>query len=140
MPRKPMAAATRVGLFEREIRWKLSAAAIDILFDAAHVLTEGETLGGSWSGSTMITIDLPRAQALVRDDCDAQTARRVAALLAEDPRARVRARELAAAEAADRAGSRLSRVDVDMRVRASGARVHVDLDVEGDVARAAVQK
>lgn len=132
-----MAPATRVSLFEREIRWKLSAAAIDILFDAAHVLSEGEQLGGSWSGSTMITIDLTSAAEVVREDCDAGTARRVAALLAEDPRAKVRARELAAAEAADRAGSRLARVDIDMRVRASGARVHVDLDVEGDMAKAA---
>jgi hypothetical protein len=57
----------------------------------------------------------------------------VAELLAGDPRVKTRCRELAGAEAAERAG-RLSRLDVDMRVRASGARVHIDLDVEGEVA------
>jgi hypothetical protein len=131
--RKPMAAARRVSLFEREIRVKLSAAAMDILFDGAHVLSEGQREAAGWFGSTMITIELARCAGAVRDACDAATARRVAELLAGDPRAKARARELAAAEAAERAGVRLARVDVDMRVRASGSRVHIDLDVEGDL-------
>jgi hypothetical protein len=133
--RKPMAAVRRVSLFEREVRFKLSTAALDILFDCAHVLTEGQRQGKGWFGSTMITIDLGRAAAAVRDECDAATARRVAELFAGDPRVKARCRELAAAEAAERAG-RLGRLDVDMRVRASGARVQIDLDVEGEVAAA----
>jgi hypothetical protein len=137
--RKPMAAARRVSLFEREIRVKLSSAALDILFDGAHVLSEGQRQGNGWFGSTMITIELDRAAAAVRDACDAATARRVADLLAADPRARQRAHDLAAAEAAEKCGGRLARLDVDLRVRASGARVHIDLDVEGDLAARATR-
>lgn len=131
-----MAAARRVTLFEREIRVRLSTAAIDILFDCADVLSEGELRGDGYFGSTMITIDLARAGAAVREECDAASARQVAELCAKDPRVRARARVVAAADAEVRAGARLSRVDVELRARAAGARVHIDLDVEGDLAKA----
>ena len=133
-----MAIVRRVALFEREIRVRLSSAAIDILFDGAEVLSEGQRQGNGYFGSTMVTIDLGRLTAALREPCDASSARRVAELCASDPRVKARARALAAADAETRAGGKLARVTVDHKTRAVGARVHIDLDVEGEVARSSV--
>jgi hypothetical protein len=133
-----MAIVRRVALFEREIRIRLSSAAIDILFDSAEILSEGQRQGRGYFGSTMVTIDLGQAAGALREPCDASSARRVAELCASDPRVKARAKALATAEAEARAGGRLARLDVDHKTRAVGARVHIDLDVEGEVARSSV--
>jgi hypothetical protein len=131
--RKPMAAARRVALFEREIRIHVATAAIEVLFAAADALHEGQRDGDRYFGSTMITFDLDRVRDRVRDDCDAASARRVAELMMDDARVQGRVRALAAAAAAERAGAALARLDADVRVRAAGARVHIDVDVEGSL-------
>ena len=41
-PRRPMARATRIALFEREVRVRLSRAALDLLFARAEVISEGQ--------------------------------------------------------------------------------------------------
>jgi hypothetical protein len=130
-----MAVVKRVALFEREIRLRLSSAALEILFDHAEVLSEGQRSGAGYFGSTMVTIDLSRAAEVLREPCDASSARRVAELCALDPRVKARAKGLATSEAAARAGARLERLTVDVKTRAVGARVHIDLDVEGVVTR-----
>jgi hypothetical protein len=129
-PRKPMATARRVSLFEREIRIKLSGPAVEILFDAAAILSEGQLDDDGYFGSTMITIDLARCAALVSDACDAATARRVTDLFAGDARVRARATAIALAEAESRAGRDLRAPQIDLRVRSSGVHVHIDVDVE----------
>ncbi|HWM85867.1 MAG TPA: hypothetical protein VNO33_08510 [Kofleriaceae bacterium] len=129
-PRKPMAAVRRVSLFEREIRVGLSSAAIEILFDLASVLSEGAREADGYYGSTMITIELARAAALVSDPCDASTIRRLADLVAGDARVRERARALAAAEADRLAGAPLRRAQFDLRVRESGRHLHIDVELE----------
>src|SRR5690606_20428419 len=48
--RKPMRQARRVSLFEREIHVRLSPAAIEILFGAAGVLSEGLVDGDHYYG------------------------------------------------------------------------------------------
>jgi hypothetical protein len=131
--RKPMARATRVSLFEREIRVHLSTSAIEVLFDLAQVLHEGQRQLDGYFGSTMITMELDRAASAVRDECDAANARRVAELLEGDARVKARARLLATTAASRRAGAPLARVTVEMRVRTSGTRIHIDLDVEGEL-------
>src|SRR6185295_4303350 len=99
----------------------------------AQVLHEGQRQGNGYFGSTMITIELERAAAAVRDDCDAANARRVAELLEGDARVKARARLLATTAASRRAGVPLARVAVDLRVRTAGTRIHLDLDVEGEL-------
>jgi hypothetical protein len=131
--RKPMLMARRVSLFQREIRISLSSAAIEILLDQAAVLSEGHVDGEAYFGSTMITFDLARASHLVSDPCDAAAARRFCDQLAAEPRVRARARELAQAEAERIAGGELAEVTVDLRARASGAHIDLDLDVEAQV-------
>lgn len=132
-----MAVARRVSLFEREIRIRLSSPAIDVLFDAAAVLSEGQVDGGGYYGSTMITIDVGRVGPLVSDSCDAATARRVADLMTGDDRVTAAARRIAVTEGAARATCALLDPQVDVRVGVSGAHVHLDVDVEADVGRAA---
>src|SRR5262249_44083022 len=134
--RKPMAAARRVSLYEREIRVHLGTAAIEVLFDASEVLSEGQRQGLRYFGSTMIGIDLAGVRAAVREDCDAADVRRVAELLENDPRVAARARALAIAAAEKLAGGRLAGVEVDSRARVvDGERVELILDLEGQVAR-----
>jgi len=130
-PRKPMARATRVSLFDREVRVRLAPAAVDVLLEAPRLLSEGLLEHDRYVGSTMLTIDLRAAADRVSDPPDAATARRVAELIPDDARARARARQLAVREAARGAGAApLDPPQVDLRVRAAGALVHLDLDVE----------
>src|SRR6476619_213912 len=88
MSKKPMARAVRITLFQREIRVRLSPAALDLLFARAEVISEGQRAmrGGrdSYFGSTRRTLDLPSLAPLLSDACDAGTARRLAALLESD--------------------------------------------------------
>jgi hypothetical protein len=132
--RKPMAAARRVSLFEREIRVHIGTAAIELLFGVAEVLSEGQLDGARYFGSTMITIDLERARAALRDDCDAASAKRLADLVPHDPRVQARARALAAAAASERAGAPLARIECELSARATGTVVQLDVDVEGSAA------
>ena len=127
--RKPMATARRVSLFEREVTVRLSPVGIDLLLGAATVLSEGTTERGRFSGSTMITVDLARTAAAIAEPADAATARRLAALVPTDDHARFRARRIAIAEAHRRAGT-LDSPAVDLRARAIGTQLQLDLDLE----------
>ena len=118
-----------MSLFERELRVRLAPAGLDLLFEEAKVLTEGHTEGERYFGSTMMTIDLGRVQARVSDDCDDGCAKKVATLMAEDDRARVRARRIALSEAV-RAGGAIEEPVIDVRVHPEGRALHLDLDVE----------
>src|SRR5579862_2303254 len=132
-PRKPMARATRVSLFDRDVRVRLAPAAADVLLATPRLLSEGSLETDRYVGSTMLTIDLTdaRTAALVSDPLDAATAKRVAELLPADEAARARAKKLALREVARAAGAaRLEPPQVDLRVRSAGAVVHLDLDVE----------
>ena len=132
--RRPMARATRITLFEREVRERLSRAALDVVFARAERLSEGQRSqkGGrdSYFGSTMLTIDLAVFADVFRDACDAGTAHRLATLLEADSTTPRRIRELALREAAGIAGARLKDVRTQVTVRAQGAKVFVDVDVE----------
>jgi hypothetical protein len=129
-PRKPMAVARRVSLFEREIRVKLSSAAIEILFGAASCLSEGQEDDGGFFGSVMVTIDLARAARLMSDPCDDSSARRIAELIATDPRVIDRARALATREAERLTGAPLGPLQIDLRTRRTGVQLHLDMDLE----------
>lgn len=130
MPRKPMAMTRRVSLFEREVRVRLAPLAVDLLHDAARVLSEGELVGSTYAGSTMLTVDLARTADRVSDPVDATTAQRVALLYAADERCRNHARRVAVAEATRTAGCDLTAPHIDVESRSRGAEVHLSLNVE----------
>lgn len=129
--RKPMARSTRVSLFEREVTVRLSSVGLDVLFAEPALLVEGEATATGYVGSTMLTFDLATTVARISDPADATTARRAAALMKNDPQTRFRARRIAIREAARAAGAApLEPPQLDLRARAAGARIHLDIDVE----------
>jgi hypothetical protein len=134
MSKKPMARAVRIALFQREIRVRLSPAALDLLFARADVISEGQRAmrGGrdSYFGSTMLTVDLPSLSALLSDACDAGTARRLAALLESDGEVARRVQVLAERETARVAGAQPRQVGTHVTIRSQGAKVFIDVDVE----------
>jgi len=132
--RKPMARATRIALIEREVRERLSPAALELCLSRADVISEGQRSkrGGreAYFGSTMLTIDLPSLELVLRDACDAGTARRLAELLEADTTAAARIKDLAAREAARIAGATPAEVSTHVSIRAQAAKVFIDIDVE----------
>ena len=128
-----MARVSHVGLFSREIREQVSVAALEVLLADATRLTEGQLSGdGHYFGSTMLTIDLEVAyeRGLLRAEADVATALRVARLLASHGPALDRLRGLAIAAAERQAELPITAVELDLRVRAEGLLVFVDVDVE----------
>nr|HEX4319023.1 hypothetical protein [Kofleriaceae bacterium] len=129
-PRKPMAMARRVSLFEREVAVRLAPVAIELLHGAAAVLSEGGLDGDLYAGSTMLTVDLARTSQVFSDPPDASTAQRLAFLYAGDERCRDRARRIAVSEARKTAGCELISPHVDLESRARGPQLHLSLNVE----------
>jgi hypothetical protein len=129
-PRKPMAIARRVSLFEREISVRLAPLAINLLHENARMLSEGELSGDIYAGSTMLTVDLARTTSLISDPPDASTAQQIAFLYAADVRCRAQARRIAVGEARRHAGCELATPTIDVESRARGAEVHLSLNVE----------
>lgn len=132
--RRPMARATRIALFEREVRERISRAALELVMGRAEVISEGQrgVRNGrdAYFGSTMLTIDLPSLDLLLRDACDAGTAHRLAELLAGDAAAGERIEALAAAEAARVAGAAPRSVSTHVTIRSQAAKVFIDIDIE----------
>ena len=132
--RRPMARATRIALFEREVRERISRAALELVLGRAEVISEGQrgVRNGrdAYFGSTMLTIDLPALDLLLRDACDAGTARQLAELLEADATAGKRIEELAEAEAARVAGAEPKSVSTHVTIRSQAAKVFIDIDVE----------
>ena len=132
--RRPMARATRIALFEREVRERISRAALELVLGRAEVISEGQrgVRGGrdAYFGSTMLTIDLPSLDLLLRDACDAGTAHRLAELLEGDATAGKRIEALAASEAARVAGAPPKSVSTHVTIRSQAAKVFIDIDVE----------
>ena len=132
--RRPMARATRIGLYEREVRERPARAALDLLFARADVISEGQRSqrGGrdAYFGSTMLTFDLPALSVVIRDACDAATAVRLAALLEDDASVAKRIQDLARREAARVCGAAPRDVSAHVTIRAQGAKIFIDVDVE----------
>jgi hypothetical protein len=133
-PRRPMARATRIALFEREVRERLSRAALELVLGRAEIISEGQrgVRGGrdAYFGSTMLTIDLGSLELLLRDACDAGTARRLADLLEADADAQAHIEALANSETVRVAGAKPQNVSTHVAIRSQAAKVFIDIDVE----------
>lgn len=131
---RPLHPARRVNLIEREIREKLSRSALELLLGVASVISEGQAaLVGSqktFTGSTMITIELSRLATTLREAPDARTARRLSALWATDAIAQARIRAIAAREIERQTGVRPRSFGIDVEVRSSGPTLLIDVNVE----------
>jgi hypothetical protein len=131
---RPLARVERISLFEREVRERLGRAALDVIFAAASVISEGQSSSRPsrevFHGSTMLTIELGAVAPAVRDACDARAAQRLAALMAEDSAALARVKAVAAAETERISGRRPRALTTEIKVRSRGTTVYVDVDVE----------
>ena len=141
IPLLPMAKTIRVTLFEREVRERLSGAAIEILLAGAQVLSEGETgpagpgrSGTMFFGSTMLTLDLAQAAERVRELCDGATARRIATMMSSDSRVTQQLRVLVEREARRLLGRTPADLATEVRFRTQGATLYIDIDFEARAA------
>lgn len=128
-----MARAWRPSLFHRQISFRLSSAAIEMVLERAQVLSEGQLEERRYFGSTMLSLDLRRLEAEVSDPISADTTRRLGDLAGADPGLLERCRSLALAEAQRLAGRALESCQIDARVRSRGVHLHIDLDVEATI-------
>ena len=105
-----MARATQIALFEREVRERLSRTALDLVLARAEVILRGAAQQPQ-RARRLLRIDhaddrsVPSLELLLRDACDAGTARRLAALLESDAEAGAHVEALASREAARVAGA-----------------------------------
>jgi len=131
---RPMARARTIPLIEREIRERLSHAALDAVFAHAEVISEGEAAkAGSQTqflGSTMLTFDVSALAELVREPADEGTARRLAALLAKDKSLEGRIEAIVRREVERITRQAPRSVKGETRMRTQGTRVYLDIDVE----------
>lgn len=133
LKRKPMARAYRPSLFHRQLSFRLSSAAIELVIERAQVLSEGQLEARRYFGSTMLSLDLRRLEDEVSDPISVDTTRRLGVLAEGDPGLIERCRVLALAEAQRLAGRSLESCQIDARVRSRGVHLHIDLDVEATI-------
>ncbi|NVB37385.1 hypothetical protein G6O69_06045 [Pseudenhygromyxa sp. WMMC2535] len=128
----------RISLIRREIRESLSTSALEILLEAAELIVEGDrdleagAEGESLRGyaTVMLSIDLARAAALLREPADDATAERVAELMRGSRTVRGRVIELARPQLAAlfECPERSLRVELQPVIRAQGSRILLDAD------------
>jgi hypothetical protein len=103
------------------------------LFECADVMSEGATRdepdGATYYGSTSVLLPFASRGGGVPDELGAD----IAELIASDPHARLRAVRIACLEAQVRSNARIGRVRAELRVRADGHGVCIDVDVEARV-------
>jgi hypothetical protein len=103
----------------------------ELLFRCAEVITEGSAREGVWYGSTMITFDLERIAAELREPLDAERRAELATLVAGSVRVRIRAMRIARAEAARRCPEeKLGTASVETRVELRNGDLLLDVDLE----------
>ncbi len=131
---RPMARARRIAMFEREVRERLSRAALDAILDRAEVISEGQRAERNgkdcYLGSTMVTVDLDSLGPVVREHGDAGTAQRLAALMRADLTIKARMDALACREVLRITETRPKGVRTEIQIRAQGSCVFIDADVE----------
>ena len=132
---RPLARVERVALYERVVRERLSPAALELIFACAEVMSEGQPPSRErkepYFGSTLLTIDVKSLSGLVRDPCDAGTAKRLATLLAAETAVSSRVKAIASREAARISGGTPGKLATVVKVRSRGTRIFIDVDVEG---------
>jgi hypothetical protein len=126
----------RIPLIRREIRESLSEHALELLFSEAELLVEGDRdlergiESGRAYATVMLTLDLGRCAALLRERPDEATAERVAELMRGSAGVRRRVTELARPRLAALvdAEPRGLRIELVPAIRVVGARILIDGD------------
>lgn len=131
---RPITRVHRIALIEREVRERLSRAALELVFERAEVISEGQRTSRNgkevFHGSTMLTVNLEELCLDLREPCDAGTAQRLATLLRADPTGTARVKAIAGREVERITGRRPKAVSVEVTVSSRGAKVLLDVDTE----------
>ena len=113
--------------------WRASDYRFRELFECADVMSEGATRpepdGATYYGTTSVLLPFASKGGAVPDDLSAE----VAALIATDPHARLRAVRIACLEAQVRSVGPIGRVRAELFVRPDPRGIRVDVDVEARV-------
>jgi hypothetical protein len=113
--------------------WRSSDYRFRELFECADVMSEGATRaepdGATYYGTTSVLLPFASKGGAVPDDLFAE----VAALIATDPHARLRAVRIACLEAQVRSVGPIGRVRAELFVRPDPRGIRVDVDVEARV-------
>ncbi len=133
---EPWPKAEAIPLFHREIRERLSPTALALLLARAEIYVEGGTATGrsakgAFMGSAMLTLDLSTTEGRLRPPHDTRMAERLAAALADDPGARMALVARALEATRERLSVPCGLEAGEPKIRVDGARVHVDLELEG---------
>ncbi len=125
----------RIALIRQEVRESLSTSALDLLFQDAELIVEGARgthEGGQGQGyaTVMVTVDLARAAALLRERADEATAERVTELMRGSAVVRRRLIDMAKPRLAQLFGvaARTMRVELLPVVRFAGTKILIDGD------------
>lgn len=120
--------------------WRSSDYRFRELFECADVMSEGATRpepdGATYYGTTSVLLPFASKGGAVPDDLSAE----VAALIATDPHARLRAVRIACLEAQVRSVGPIGRVRAELFVRPDPRGIRVDVDVEARVFSDAVPR
>lgn len=131
---RPLVQVRRIALIEREVRERLSQAALDAVFACAEILSEGEaSVAGSqpiFVGSTMLTVDIVDLADILREPADEDTARRLGGLLAKEPSLDARSQGIVRREVERLSQIKPKSVRGETRIRVRGTRIYLDIDVE----------
>jgi hypothetical protein len=130
--RPAWARVRRIPLIRREIRESLSDNALELLFCGAELIVEGDPeLGERAYATAMLTLDLRRSAALLREPADEATAERVAELMRASAGVRTRMTELARPRLGALYGvdPRSLRVELLPVIRVCGAQILIDGDL-----------
>jgi hypothetical protein len=123
----------RIPLIRQEVRESLSTSALDLLFQGAEMIVEGARgthEEGRGYATVMVTVDLARAAALLRERADEATAERVTELMRGSAVVRRRLIDMARPRLAAmfEVAARSMRVELLPVVRFSGTKILIDGD------------
>lgn len=134
---KPLAKTQGAALLVRRETVQVTRALEEAIFRHADVLSEGSIrVAGppghsTYFGSTMISLELARLGSRARGPDQAALHEAIASAIDGSVRVRLRAMRLARAEAARRVHRRtMGTALCEIRVRVSGAYLHIDVDLE----------
>ena len=103
----------------------------ELLFSELEVLSEGSVREGVFYGSTMISIDLTRVEAQLRQPLGIEGRAALLATLDGSVRVRIRAMRIAVEEVTQRhPAETLGTAQVETRIQISGDQLHLDIDLE----------
>lgn len=132
---KPPARAHRLRAIRHAERSALTGQAIEALFGAADVMTEGRVdAAGCWYGSILITIDLAGVRQRCRGLDDPAELARFLDVVEGSVRVRLRAHRLACAQLYERfPGHAVGTASIETRFSRGPDHLRVDVDLEASI-------